>query len=358
MGGSLNPGFTLVCNEQKISAADLPAWATQHLDHDAAYVSDLAQFITEWLNADSYLAVKTSGSTGTPKVQRVAKTRMQASAAATNTFFELGPNSTALLALSTNYIAGKMMVVRAFIGGYTLHVQAPEKNPLANLKELLDFAPLVPMQAQAGIQHLSNVRKLLLGGAPVTDSLRNELVKAAGETQIFQSYGMTETLSHVALRELTAAEGHYTCLPGITVTEGKRGNLVIHAPDIADAAVETNDAAKMLTPDTFEWLGRLDFVINSGGVKIHPEVVEEKLAPFLNVPFFVHHRPDVELGQAVILVLEGNEITHVLPTQALEKLHPYERPKDVYTVPEFNYTETGKIKRSETIAAHLLFLGE
>ncbi len=351
MAGYLAKSTVLCINGTDIPASELANQALVNFNSTEDYLITIAQFLQHWLDETPSISVQTSGSTGKPKMVTLLKDRMVSSAKRTNTFFHLNTASNALLALPAEYIAGKMMLVRALVGGYRLIVQPPTSNPLQMLSERIDFTPLVPLQAMASKDQLKQTKTLLLGGAPVSTSMQEELLNHAGTTAIFQSYGMTETLSHIALRNLSKRESFYTCLPDVSLALGEQGNLIIHAPGITDNPLETTDAVKLLSPHTFEWLGRLDYVINSGGVKIHPEKVEEKLAPFFEVPLFIHHQSDAILGNAVILIVEQDEpVDEKLQHVAFSSLNRLEKPKEIYSIPKFSRTVTGKIKREETVS--------
>ncbi|WP_010135113.1 AMP-binding protein [Ochrovirga pacifica] len=320
---------------------------------------DLFWFLQEWFSDSETLIVKTSGSTGTPKLIAIQKEYMRNSAKATGAFFELGAETKALCCLSTEYIAGKMMVVRALELGWHLDVVEPISNPLEDSFETYDFCAMVPMQVKASLWDLQLVKKLIIGGGVVSVGLQEQLQQVS--TECFATYGMTETVTHIAVKKLNLVSSsaiedtkyrigkwtsNYKLLPDITISQDERDCLVINAPLLSDEKVITNDIVKIHSETEFEWLGRFDNVINSGGVKLHPEQIERELSKIISQRFFVAGKSDETLGEKLILVIEGEEIS--LNFSSLE-LSKYEVPKEVFFVKQFVLTETQKIQRQKTI---------
>lgn len=330
------------------SAEELLNFADGLIEQGAPYEVSMAKFLEEWLSFDSTVTVKTSGSTGIPKEISLKKKHMTNSALATGGYFKAGVGTRALLCLSSEYIAGKMMLVRAMVLGWDLHVVAPQKGALTEYDNPYDFVAMVPLQLQHSIDSLDKVKKLIVGGGAISTELESQLQHKS--TEVFATYGMTETITHVAVRRINgfARSDVFSALPHVKFSTDERGCLVIDAPKVSDTRVVTNDLVKLHSPISFEWLGRFDNVINSGGAKIRPEAVEAKLSGYIKVPFIITSEKDKELGERVILVLEHSN-GESLPdySEALSILEPYERPKKVYTVSQFPYTETGKIKRSD-----------
>lgn len=310
----------------------------------------LADFLLNWLYPKDTLLASTSGSTGSPKTITLDKLKMIASAKATGTHFDLQAGTTALLCLSANYIAGKMMMVRALYLGWHLDVVLPNKMPLAQTTKSYDFAAMVPMQVQNSLKDLHRVKKLIVGGAAVSPVLQEKLQSLP--TEVFATYALTETITHVAIKKLNhrteqeQTDDAYEALPNVHFTVDERSCLIIDAPEVSKAKVYTNDVVKLYSPTKFSWLGRADFVINSGGHKVHPEQVEQVLALVIDAPFFVTSVPDEALGEKVILIVEGNE--EAFPEIDYVGLHPYEIPKEVYFTDAMEYTTTGKIQRDLT----------
>lgn len=306
-------------------------------------------FIENWLDENRYIKVKTSGSTGIPKEIHLDKQNIWNSALATLSFFKLGNHTKALLGMSAEYIAGKMMLVRAMIGGWNLHISEPSKNPLKGEEEY-DFTAMVPYQIFHSIKDLHKVRKIIIGGGVVSPQLNRELEEI--ESEIFATYGMTETISHIAVRRLNGNDRSevYHALPNVSFEKNASNQLIINAPKISISKVVTNDVVELLSDTEFRFLGRLDNVINSGGVKIHPEEVEQKLSTFISEPFFIASRKDDALGEEVVMIIEKDEEQHLADFQsAFQFLKHYERPRAIYTTPAFVYTDTDKIRRQEVL---------
>nr|WP_256471532.1 AMP-binding protein [Tenacibaculum sp. XPcli2-G] len=314
------------------------------------------QFLSDWFNAEDFVVVKTSGSTGKPKPIRLKKEFMINSAKATGTFFRLKENTTALLCLSTGYIAGKMMLVRALTLGWSMDVVAPTSE-VEILKEY-DFSAMVPLQLRSSLSSIHKIKKLIVGGGVVA----NDLIEAIQNksTEIYATYGMTETITHIAVKKLNniisndSEKPHYKTLPNVQLSQDNRNCLVIDAPKVAEEKIITNDVIRLISDTEFEWLGRYDNVINSGGVKLHPEKIEEKLSKIISNRFFVAGINDKKLGEKLVLIVEGEENDAISnEVRNLLGLTKYEIPKAVYFVDKFIETETQKIQRKKTLAKTL-----
>ncbi|MCW8980311.1 MAG: AMP-binding protein [Altibacter sp.] len=310
----------------------------------------IGKFIQKWFNSKTYISVKTSGATGRSKKIRLEKQWMVNSAKATGTFFKLGAKTSALLCLPPNFIAGKMMLVRAMVLGWELHVVAPEKDALTQYDNDYDFVAMVPYQVIHSIKALVKVKKLIIGGGPVSATLEEKLQQVP--TEAFATYGMTETSTHIAVRRVNgpARSDIYAALPNVKFALDDRGCLVIHAPEILSESIVTNDLVHLESPSSFRWLGRYDNLINSGGIKLFPEKIEEKLSAFIKLPFIITSEKDPELGERVILIFESDRSGSIPNySEAFATLDAYERPKRVYSISKFPYTETGKIKRADVL---------
>ncbi len=322
------------------------------------YQKSLYTFIQEWISPDDVIKVKTSGTTGEPKEIIFKKTQAIASAKMTCNYFGLHKNTNALLCLSTEFIGGKMMVVRAFVSGMNLITIEPTGNPLKKLTEKIDFASMVPLQVINSLEDESTKSKFLfipniiIGGAPVSSVLENALADCTND--VYSTFAMTETLSHIALKKLSGKDkkDSFEVLPNITISSDKRGCLVIKAPTLNENPIITNDVVEIVDSTHFNWLGRFDTVINSGGIKTHPEIIEKKLSSHLqHNRFFIASLPDEKLGQKVIMVvecLEGFDIKQIIAS-AEKILSKYEMPKEYYRVEKFIETASGKIKKEETL---------
>ncbi|MDE1207540.1 AMP-binding protein [Tenacibaculum larymnensis] len=310
------------------------------------------QFLSDWFNTNDFVIVQTSGSTGKPKPISLKKEFMINSAKATGAFFNLEKNTTALLCLSTDYIAGKMMLVRALTLGWSIDVVAPTSK--VEIVKNYDFSAMVPLQLRSSLESIHKIKKLIVGGGVVA----NDLIKIIEDksTEIFATYGMTETITHIAVKKLNnvisndSEKSHYKALPNVQLSQDNRNCLIIDASKVSEEKVVTNDVVRLISKTEFEWLGRYDNVINSGGVKLHPEKIEEKLSKVIPNRFFVTGIPDQKLGEKLILLVEG-EINNVISNEVrnLLGLTKYEIPKEIYFVDKFIETETKKIQRKKTL---------
>ena len=313
----------------------------------------LEEFLEEWNNPSLYVHVQTSGSTGAPKPMLVEKQRMLNSARITCDFLGLHEGDTALLCMSLDYIAGKMMVVRSIERGLKLITVPPSGHPLSPLSTLhspLDFAAMVPMQVYNSLQvpeeceRLKQIRHLIIGGGAIDDVLAAAL--KTFPNHVWSTYGMTETLSHIALRRLNGpdASEYYTPFPSVKVSLNEEGCLVIDAPLVCPERLVTNDIAE-LSAGRFRILGRKDNVICSGGIKIQIEMVERQLRPHLQAPFLITKRPDAKFGEAVVLLTEGTvDEARAVCERILPKYH---HPRVYLHVDQIPLTETGKPARQQ-----------
>ncbi|MBI9041729.1 MAG: AMP-binding protein [Lutibacter sp.] len=318
---------------------------------------DVAQFLENWFNESTIIEVKTSGSTGTPKLIQLQKKHMINSAKATGEFFNLFENTTALLCISVNFIAGKMMLVRAITLGWQIDVMEPSSGPLKHIEKEYDFSAMVPLQVTNSLQNIHKIKKLIVGGGVVSNDLLLKIQQL--KTKLFATYGMTETVTHIAIKKLNnfdsvissaVEKSHYKTLPNIKISTDARGCLIIDAPKICDEKIVTNDLVELLSESEFNWLGRFDTVINSGGIKLIPEQIEEKLSEVIKQRFFVAGIPDAILGEKLILVVEGIENDNLFENiKNMEFFSKYEMPKELFFVNSFLETDTQKINRKETL---------
>ena len=315
--------------------------------------TSLDDFLSEWQNDSPYVHVQTSGSTGAPKPMLVEKRRMLASARITCDFLHLQPGDTALLCMSLDYIAGKMMVVRSLERGLKLIEVEPTGHPLSTIHYKLDFAAMVPLQVYNSLQvpeereRLMQTRHLIIGGGAIDDEMAAQL--KSFPHAVWSTYGMTETLSHIALRRLSGPEASewYTPFPSVKVSLSDEGCLVIDAPEVCAERLVTNDIADLsLGPgpsDRFRILGRKDNVICSGGIKIQAEELERQLHPHLRVPYLISKRPDAKFGEVVVLLTEGSvDEARQVCERVLPKFH---QPRAYMHVDQIPLTATGKPQR-------------
>jgi len=314
----------------------------------------LEEFLEVWHNDSPFVQVQTSGSTGAPKPMAVEKRRMLASARITCDFLGLKPGDTALLCMPLDYIAGKMMVVRALERSLRLVSVPPSGHPLAHetaLSQVFDFAAMVPLQVYNSLQvpaersRLMQIRQLIIGGGAIDDALAAAL--KSFPHAVWSTYGMTETLSHIALRRLNGPEASdcYTPFPSVRLSLSADGCLIIEAPAVCDGPLLTNDIAELLPDGRFRILGRKDNVICSGGIKIQIEEVERQLRPHLQSPFLITRRPDSKFGEVCVLLTEGDAAEASLVCErVLPKFH---QPRLCLHVARIPLTATGKPARRE-----------
>ncbi len=312
-----------------------------------AYEKIIGNFLLDWLDEKDFLYVKTSGSTGNPKLIKVSKQAMVNSAIATGNRFKLSPGDTALHCLPTNFIAGKMMLVRAMILGLELDIVEPSTLPAYDDEKPYKFCAMVPMQVQKSLKRLQNINTLIVGGAAVSKSLLKDIEPL--KTKVFATYGMAETLSHIAIKPLNnyKGEAHFKLLKDVKISQDDRDCLVVEAPKLTDKTIVTNDIVKLYSKTEFEVIGRYDNMINSGGVKLFPEQIEAKLDGKISQRFFVASQPDDTLGERVVLVLEGQSTE--LDKAIFSDLEKYEVPKQILFVEQFAETSSKKIQRAKTI---------
>ena len=350
----IHPEFKL--NGERYTLDKLRKQATFFISNGEPYEESVGVFLLDWLNDNKYVTVNTSGSTGTPKSIRLRKIHMVNSAIATGKHFKLKEKTKALLCLPTHFIAGKMMLVRALILGWHLDMGIPSTNPLDHIFRRYDFCAMTPLQLDNSLGRMHLLEKLIVGGGPVPPELRLRLREY--ETKMYETYGMTETITHIATRRLnnkkTKTDNQpFKTLQNVTVAVDDRGCLIIKAPKVSTDPVVTNDLVDIITYKKFIWKGRIDNVVNSGGVKLHPEGIEQELAAYIDTPFFVAGLPDDKLGERLVLFVEQEEPYAFAKAYFKDaNLTKLQIPKEAYTVARFERTGTGKIKRGETIKAY------
>lgn len=344
----------------------------------------LEDFLSEWNNDSDRVLVHTSGSTGKPKPMMVEKKRMLNSARITCDFLGLKPGDSALLCMSLDYIAGKMVVVRSIERHLHLISVSPSGHPLKDidLKDVngkdvngeITFAAMVPMQVYNTLQvpeereRLTHIRHLIIGGGAIDASLEKELQALPGNIAIWSTYGMTETLSHIALRRINGAEASewYQPFDSVKISQTDEGCLVIDAPLVCAETLVTNDIVEIesyiynkVEKFRFRIKGRKDNVICSGGIKIQIEEVEALLKPHLEKPFMIAKKKDEKFGEIAVLLTEDEDLKKVEATirrllsgksddsnkSSESKSHKYWIPREYLHVDHLPLTETGKPKR-------------
>ena len=317
------------------------------------WFKSIVEFLEQWFDKSDFIATATSGSTGKPKQILLSKKAMRHSASMTNQFFGLNEHSTALLCLPAEFIAGKMMLVRAMIGNFNLICVEPTSNPFVEELCKIDFCAITPHQLSKSLKQIEQqqIGHIIVGGSPLSSTCRNFVQHIS--SRVYETYGMTETCSHIALRAVNGPErsDYFRVLDQVTIRVNEQNCLCITAPELFDGELTTNDIVSMHLPDSFIWQGRLDHVINSGGIKIHPEKIEHKLSKIIHSPFFVSSLPDASLGQKLILVIESTSVdTDTLKMELSRILNAYELPKAIFLVEKFSYSASNKLLKNETLA--------
>ncbi|MCX8489949.1 MAG: AMP-binding protein [Cyclobacteriaceae bacterium] len=354
----MNPQ-TLQLGKKTYSLQSLP-----QIGQPSTFDERTIDFCHRWLSGQLEFEIQTSGSTGQPKKILIERESMIASANGTIHALNLQPNQTSLICLDTAYIAGLMMLVRSLEIGMNIIAVEPCANPFKGIdtNTKIDFIALVPYQIKAILQspqkfYLNQLGTVLIGGAPLDQSTK--LALQSFKSLFFETYGMTETISHVALKQLNGLgkSSFFTTLPGVSIRQDERGCLCIQTSYLESELV-TNDIVEMVDVNKFIWLGRWDNVINTGGLKVFPETIEAKVeATFaqLNITnlFFIAGLSDQRWGQAVTLLIEGE-----LSSQEKERLrgnlktalYKFEIPQSIVYLPLFKRTDSGKINRVNTLS--------
>ncbi|ACU06718.1 O-succinylbenzoic acid-CoA ligase [Flavobacteriaceae bacterium 3519-10] len=320
----------------------------------------VVSFLEEWHSVRETVPVQTSGSTGTPKVFAIRKERMRHSANMTCDFLNLSPESSALLCLPVEYISGKMMVVRAAERNMKLTVSTPTSQPLQNITEFIDFCAMTPLQVQNSLDKIHLIGNLIIGGAQVAEHLKVNITDALKhsntQSRVYETYGMSETLSHIALKQIyPKSEEFFTVLGDVQISQDERSCLSVFAPKLNPDRLQTNDLVEIKNATQFRFIGRLDNIINSGGLKIHPEELEELVKKHLKTEVIFAGLKDDRLGQKLVLGVEGarsTQLSNALNTAldavetAFSKNH---RPREIFYLNEFPRLPNGKISRRALI---------
>ena len=337
---------------------ELKELAYNFIKEGEPYEKIIGDFLADWLSDKSYLEVKTSGSTGIPKTIQLKKQAMVNSAIATGDFFNLRPGDKALHCLPCHYIAGKMMLVRALILGLDLDVVEPTSQLIFDYQKNYDFCAMVPLQLQHTIGYADNIKTIIVGGSKVPLPLLEKIKTSS--SRFYETYGMTETVTHVAVRQLQSktgvADNYFNALPNVRFNIDERNCLMIKAPKLVNAPLVTNDVVDLKSKTSFKLLGRYDNVVNSGGVKLFPEQIEEKLQSLIKERYIIASESDDTLGEKLILIIENptSSIDRILSQlQKLKSLDKFEIPKHIYTTKKFIETSTGKIQRKKTMESVL-----
>ncbi|WDF46476.1 AMP-binding protein [Chryseobacterium sp. KACC 21268] len=315
------------------------------------FETKVLDFIKEWFSDSKTVKIQSSGSTGIPKIFEVEKSKMLNSAEMTCNFLDLKEGNVALICLPIEYISGKMMVVRSILRKLKLKIAEPSTNPLQNINQEIDFCAMTPLQVENSLDKLHLIKNLIIGGASVSETLNNKIVHSLkpsnSPTRIFETYGMSETLSHIALRQIFPhQEDWFNVFEGVEISLDERDCLKIFAPKLNSEVLQTNDLVEINNQNQFRFLGRLDNVINSGGAKIFPEELEKLVKQNIPNEVIFLGINDEKLGQKLILIIEGTEseaINQKLSAINYEK--SFHKPKDIIFVEQIPRTPNGKVNR-------------
>ncbi|MCY0978920.1 AMP-binding protein [Chryseobacterium wangxinyae] len=322
-----------------------------NLHSQKEFDSKVIFFIKEWLSPSKTVDVQTSGSTGVPKIFEIEKKKMLNSAKMTCDFLGLQENDTALICLPVEYISGKMMVVRSFERKLKLKIENPSIEPLKNLTEKIDFCAMTPLQVENSLGKIYLIKNLIIGGAAVSESLKSKIGQTLkisdAQTNIYETYGMSETLSHIALKEIYPhSNDYFTVFENVSISKDELGCLKISAPDLNSEILQTNDLVEISNDNQFKFLGRIDNVINSGGAKIFPETLESLVKKEIpNEVIFLGIKNE-SLGQKLIAVIEGkksDDLINKMTKIQFEK--SFHKPKEIMFVEEIPRTPNGKVNR-------------
>lgn len=318
-----------------------------NLDFGTDFEKKIDFFLEEWFSDSETVKVQTSGSTGVPKIFEVEKKKMINSAVMTCNFLRLKEGDTALLCLPVEYISGKMMMVRSIERKLKLIIAEPSLKPIEDLQSEINFCAMTPLQVENSLDKLHLIKNLIIGGAAVSESLKKRI--SGFKTHIYETYGMSETLSHIALKQLTPqTEDYFTAFENVSISQDERGCLKVFAPDLNPEILQTNDLVEIRNERQFRFLGRIDNVINSGGVKIFPEELEALIKKDISNEVVFLGLNDESLGQKLILIIEGESsedlMKKISETQFEKSFH---KPKEIIFIDKIPRTPNGKVNRRE-----------
>lgn len=331
--------------------------STLHVE--TPWQKEIYAFVELWCSSASSFAMYTSGSTGTPKQLHHSRNELIKSALRTNHFFKLDHSSVFFLCLPIQHIGGRMMLIRAIVAKAKIVCVAPASNPLSTEVFALPitFAAFTPMQCFDILQHkqtavlFSSIQHVIVGGGKISDALLSLLKDMPNA--IYETFGMTETVSHIALRSIApVTENCFQCIEGVTVATNEESLLQIKVDN--QDVISTNDVVEIFDDTRFRWLGRLDEVINTGGIKVFAHQIESKLQSQFSMPYFITAIDDDKFGQRLVLVLQSAELAKTFNKSSFETLANYERPKSIFVLKEFDYSALGKLLKKSSIEHHFL----
>ncbi|PJJ68051.1 AMP-binding protein [Chryseobacterium geocarposphaerae] len=323
------------------------------LSFETEFEIKIKSFLEEWFSDSETVKVQTSGSTGVPKIFDIEKKKMINSAEMTCNFLELEEGNTALICLPVEYISGKMMVVRSVIRKLKLIIVDPSTRPIEDLNEEIDFCAMTPLQVENSLGKLHLIKNLIIGGAAVSESLKKKIYQTLrlsnSSTKIFETYGMSETLSHVGLKQIAPnAEDFFTAFENVEISKDERGCLKIFAPKVNAEVLQTNDLVEIKDKNQFRFLGRMDNVINSGGAKIFPEQLEALIKKEIPNEAIFLGIADESLGQKLILIIEGKKSANLLEKiSGISFEKNFHKPKEIIFIENIPRTPNGKVNRIE-----------
>lgn len=325
------------------------------LSFETEFEIRVKNFLNEWFSDSDTVKVQTSGSTGTPKVFDIEKSRMMNSAEMTCNFLGLQEGDTALICLPVEYISGKMMVVRSMMRKLKLIVADPSVKPVETLDRKIDFCAMTPLQVENSLDKLYLIKNLIIGGAAISEDLKNKMQEVLktldSETFIFETYGMSETLSHIGLKQiLPEPEEYFTVFENVEISLDERNCLRIYAPKLNPDILQTNDLVEIKNEKQFKFLGRIDNVINSGGAKIFPEQLEALVKKEIPNEVVFLGIDDVSLSQKLIAVIEGEKSDDLIKKiREIQFEKSFHKPKEIAFVEKIPRTPNGKISRKELL---------
>lgn len=318
-------------------------------------------FLQDWFSDSETVSVQTSGSTGIPKVFEIEKKRMLNSAKMTCDFLGLKERDTALLCLPVQYISGKMMLVRAIERKLKVIISVPSSAP--EISENVEFCAMTPLQVQNSLDKIHFIKNLIIGGAAVSENLKSQLtssIQHPASNKIYETYGMSETLSHIALKQISPIqEDYFTIFNDVEISVDERNCLKIYAPKLNPEILQTNDIVELLNEKQFKFLGRFDNVINSGGVKIFAEELENLVKKHIDRDLVFLGKPDETLGEKLILVIEDELFSESCQSERSRRLksqisnlkfeNKFHSPKEILFLEKFPRAENGKVLRKEIL---------
>ncbi len=333
----------------------------------ADYKKEAEDFVNKYNCEVGTFELSTSGSTGLPKKLKFSKHQLQYSAKATLSKLQLNDKFTALICLNINYTAGKMMLVRCIEANMKALIVSPSSSPFDYIDKncAIDFATFVPLQLkqifernrEGDINRLNQLKIILVGGEALDEKLTQELQTL--QSKVYHSFGMTETLSHFALKNISDSENYYTILEGVAIDIDERNCLKVKSVVTENQWIQTNDIVELITyediPTAFTWIGRIDNVINSGGIKVNIELLEGVVSNVffkmrIQNRFFIFKLSDAKLNEKVVLFIEGEELKKEIQNRILSEIkseleNPFWMPKNIFFIPHLLYTQSGKVDR-------------